>query len=51
MPGADERRGFFDGLGLSCEVREKLLAFLQRNYPHSLPKVRAELQGTRSNPV
>jgi small-conductance mechanosensitive channel len=28
---------------LRCEVREKLIAFVQKNYPASLPKVRAEL--------
>ncbi|HXA01654.1 MAG TPA: mechanosensitive ion channel domain-containing protein [Cytophagaceae bacterium] len=27
---------------LKCLVREKLVAFLQENYPHSLPKVRTE---------
>ncbi len=27
---------------LRCEVREKILAFLQKNYPDGLPKVRAE---------
>ena len=30
---------------LRCEVREKLIAFLQESYPASLPKQRAELQG------
>lgn len=30
---------------LRCEIREKLIAFLQENYPHALPKQRAELQG------
>ena len=28
---------------LRCEVREALIAFLQREYPHALPKQRAEL--------
>ena len=28
---------------LRCEVREKLLAFLAREYPHQLPRVRAEV--------
>jgi len=28
---------------LRCHVREKLIDFLRQNYPHSLPKVRAEL--------
>jgi small-conductance mechanosensitive channel len=29
---------------LRCEVREKLVQFLQREHPESLPRVRAELQ-------
>jgi small-conductance mechanosensitive channel len=29
---------------LRCEVREKLLAWLQREYPEALPRVRAELE-------
>jgi small-conductance mechanosensitive channel len=29
---------------LGCEVREKLLAWLQREYPEALPRVRAELE-------
>src|SRR5262249_5482808 len=28
---------------LRCEVREALIAFLQREYPHVLPKCRTEL--------
>jgi hypothetical protein len=28
---------------LRCEVREKLLAFLARDYPNELPRVRAEV--------
>lgn len=28
---------------LRCEVREKLLLFLQKNYPESLPKTRIQL--------
>jgi small-conductance mechanosensitive channel len=28
---------------LRCEVREKLIDFLQRNYPQSLPRVRADM--------
>lgn len=27
---------------LRCEVREQLVAFLQRDYPHALPRIRAE---------
>lgn len=32
------------GWSLRCEVREKLIEFIQKNYPKSLPKLRAELQ-------
>ena len=28
---------------LRCEVREKLVAFLQREYPHALPTARVQL--------
>jgi small-conductance mechanosensitive channel len=31
---------------LRCYVREKLIAFLQREYPRSLPRVRAEFDGS-----
>ena len=30
---------------LRCHVREKLIGYLQQKYPHSLPKVRAEMSG------
>jgi small-conductance mechanosensitive channel len=30
---------------LRCEVRERLLGFVQRNYPQFLPRARAELSG------
>ena len=33
---------------LRCEVREKLVEFLQKNYPESLPRARAELYPTTS---
>ncbi len=29
---------------LRCEVREKLIAFIQKNYPSSLPKLRTEFE-------
>jgi len=29
---------------LRCEVREKLIEFIQKNYPDGLPKVRAEIR-------
>lgn len=29
---------------LRCEVREKLIAFLQSEYPHALPRQRAEIE-------
>lgn len=31
---------------LRCEVREKLIEFVQKNYPEALPKARAELKKT-----
>lgn len=33
---------------LRCEVREKLVEFIQQKYPNALPKLRAELY--ESNP-
>jgi small-conductance mechanosensitive channel len=35
-----------DAWDLRCEVREQLLAWLQREHPDALPRVRAELGGT-----
>jgi hypothetical protein len=32
---------------LRCEIREKLVAFVQENYPGSLPRLRASLEATR----
>lgn len=32
-----------DAWNLRCEVREKLIAFLQENYPHALPRRRNEV--------
>jgi len=32
--------------GLRCEVREKIIEFVQKNYPGTLPKTRAELKKT-----
>lgn len=29
---------------LHCHVREKLIEFIQKNYPDSLPKLRASFQ-------
>jgi hypothetical protein len=33
---------------LRCEVREKLVGFIQTTYPESLPRVRAEVGDLRS---
>lgn len=33
---------------LRCEVREKMIGFIQKNYPESLPKLRAVLSGSES---
>jgi small-conductance mechanosensitive channel len=35
---------------LRCEVREKLVAYLQREHPESLPRLRAELQAVEPAP-
>jgi small-conductance mechanosensitive channel len=40
MSAADSSRAW----ELRCEVREKLLEFIRKNYPDSLPKVRAEIR-------
>ncbi|MGC2201475.1 MAG: mechanosensitive ion channel family protein, partial [Stellaceae bacterium] len=32
---------------LRCEVREKLIAFLQAEYPHALPRQRVEVASGR----
>jgi small-conductance mechanosensitive channel len=34
-----------DAWNLRCEVREKLIDFLQRTYPDALPRIRAEIAG------
>lgn len=34
---------------LRCEVREKLIEFVQKNYPDSLPKLRTEISNTHSD--
>ena len=34
---------------LRCEVREKLIAFLQEEYPHALPRIRMEPNGLSDN--
>jgi small-conductance mechanosensitive channel len=34
---------------LRCEVREKLIAFLQQHHPESLPRIRAELQAAATS--
>jgi len=36
---------------LRCEVREKIVEFIQKNYPDSLPKVRAEFQSVIENNI
>jgi small-conductance mechanosensitive channel len=34
-----------DQWNLRCEVREKLIAFVQKNYPDALPRLRGEVSG------
>jgi small-conductance mechanosensitive channel len=36
---------------LRCLVREKLIDYLQKNYPQSLPRTRAELRARKSDPA
>jgi hypothetical protein len=31
------------GWDLRCDIREKLIAYIQKNHPQSLPRVRAEI--------
>ena len=41
--------GSSEAWDLRCHVREKMVEFLQENYPHCLPRSRAELAGNRGN--
>lgn len=34
-----------DAWDLRCELRENLVTFIQKNYPHALPRLRAEIHG------
>lgn len=45
------RRGTFTSLAwdLRCEIREKLVAFIQHTYPESLPRFRASLDARLPN--
>lgn len=43
-----DTRSAGDAWNLRCEVREKLIDFLQKNYPGSLPRYRGELQTASS---
>jgi hypothetical protein len=36
---------------LRCEVREKLIGFIQKNYPDGLPKVRTELHALKREEI
>lgn len=37
---------------LRCYIRENLIAFIQKNYPHCLPQMRAVLiEGSESGPT
>lgn len=35
---------------LRCEIREKLIAFVQKNFPESLPRLRAEVEPRHASP-
>ena len=42
-------RNASDQWDLRCEVREKLVAFIQQRYPHALPRLRAEVDDERTD--
>jgi hypothetical protein len=35
---------------LRCEVREKMIAFIQQRYPEALPRIRTDLHDERAKP-
>jgi hypothetical protein len=35
---------------LRCEIREKLIAFVQKNFPESLPRLRTEFEPRHGSP-
>jgi small-conductance mechanosensitive channel len=39
------------GWDLRCDIREKLIAYIQKNHPQSLPQLRAEIGGVNINPL
>jgi hypothetical protein len=39
------------GWDLRCDIREKLIAYIQKNHPQSLPQIRAEIGGTNIKPL
>ena len=38
-----------EAFDLRCYVRENLIAFIEKNYPDSLPRTRAEIKGVDCN--
>jgi len=36
---------------MRCEVREKLINFIQKKYPKALPRLRAEMESPKSKPI
>ncbi|HZP03887.1 MAG TPA: mechanosensitive ion channel family protein [Terracidiphilus sp.] len=46
-----DARNSSDAWDLRCLVREKLIEFIQKNYPQSLPRYRGELETRSSNPA
>ena len=43
VAGPDERASGSVAWDLRCYVREKLIGFIQKNYPESLPRTRAAI--------
>ena len=38
------------GWDLRCDIREKLITYIQKNHPNSLPQFRTELRGSKDSP-
>ncbi|CAH1387927.1 mechanosensitive ion channel family protein [Candidatus Nitrotoga sp. M5] len=39
------------GWDLRCDIREKLITYIQKNHPNSLPQFRTELRGSKDSPT
>src|SRR5215469_8326852 len=46
-----DARNSSDAWGLRCHIREKLIEFVQKSRPQSVPRFRGELETRSSNPA